>query len=154
MSGTGAPSCSATCGTPAGVETKFTSTQQIYAAVEGKWQFCADAGVWGELGAPSDAIGIEFGPGSSAAASNGGGWTVGGDAYYLVQGPTGPVRGTGFAYQSTYSVADVTAVNGTFQFNLYSGPGRFTPGHVRYSPCPKELVLGFIGSGSPLVVPF
>lgn len=163
MSGTtppgtgGGPSCGATCATPAGAVKPLTSVQAIYAAVEGTWQICSDMADWTAFGAPSDVIGIEFGPGSSATTPNG--WTVGGDAFYLVQGASGPVRGTGFDYQLTYSVADETTVDGGFQFNLYKAPTIFTAGGaIRYSPCPTELQLGiFVSSGSSnttVLVPF
>jgi len=133
----------------------LNSVQAIYAAVEGTWQICSDMADWTAFGAPSDAIGIEFGPGSTALTGNG--WTVGGAAYYLVQGPSGPVRGTGFDHQLTYNVADETAVSGGFQFNLYKSAGTFTAGSLRYSPCPTELELS-IWFGSPgnssVLVPF
>ena len=140
--GASGPSCKATCATPTGTVQALTSVQDVYAAVLGSWQICSDMADWTAAGAPSDVIGIEFGPASSALKSNGD--TVGGDAYYLVQGPSGPVRGAGFDYQLAYSVEDETEVYaGYFQFNLFAGATLVAAGEVRYSPCPTELEIGF-----------
>ena len=48
-------------------------------------------------------IGVEYGPASAEPTANGS--TVGGNMYYLVAGPNGPVRGTGFDYQLTYDLS-------------------------------------------------
>lgn len=128
-------SCSATCSTPAGTVQALHSVDEIYAALAGTWQFCTDTATWNAVG-PSDAIGIEFGPASSVPMSNGP--TVGGDAYYLVQGATGPVRGSGFNYQLTY---DVSPVGQSFQLNIHPAPNSGFGGSIRYSPCPTELQL-------------
>jgi hypothetical protein len=138
--------CGATCSTPAGTLAKLTSAQQIYAAMNGRWLFC---GAW--LGpAPTDVIGVEFGPASSEPTPGGG--TVGGDMYYLVAGPSGPVRGSGFAYQLTY---DVSSSGSSFQLNMHPAPNSGFGGTFRYSPCPKEAEIVFVStaSGSTVLVP-
>jgi len=138
-------SCSATCSTPAGTVEPLTSVGEIYAAVAGTWQICTDLADWKSMGAPGDVIGIEFGPASTAPTATGG--TVGGDAYYLVQpeASSGPVRGSGFAYQLTYSVWQEGAQS--FQFNIFMSPSSNSlAGGLRYSPCPSEIEIDLGGT--------
>jgi hypothetical protein len=113
------------CSTPAGAPAHFTFLDEVYAAVEGTWQLCAPT----FLDAPSDAIGLEFGPNGPA----------GGLAYYLVQGPSGPVRGQGSDYQRTYNVAQEGS--SSFELALHPTPNSGFGGPFAYSPSPRELVI-------------
>jgi hypothetical protein len=64
--------------------------------------------------------------------------------YYLVQGPSGPVRGAGFDYQLTYDVSPEGP--GFFQLNMHPAPNSGFGGSFRYSPCPTEFeILGMFG---------
>jgi hypothetical protein len=139
----GDTSCYASCCTPAGTIEPFTTVDRVYAWVLGKWQFCSGLDNWHGLGAPADAIGIEFGPGSSQAAANGI-TTMGGDMYYLVQGPSGPVRGAGFAYQWTYDVSAESSGQ-AYQFNMHPAPNGGWGTTLKYSPCPTELDITSLG---------
>ena len=85
--------------------------------------------------APSDVIGVEFGPASTAPTD--GGSTVGGDMYYLVAGPSGPQRGSGFAYQLKYDISPEGPA--AFQLNMHPAPNSGFGGAFRYSPCPREF---------------
>jgi hypothetical protein len=129
----------------------FTSVADIYAAMAGTWQICSGDSLWRSVGAPADVIGVEYGPASTAATANGS--TVGGNMYYLVAGPSGPVRGSGFAYQLTYDISPEGP--SSFQLNMHAAPNSGFSGGVRYSPCPTELqllssVLVHFGSVWPL----
>ena len=57
-----APSCVATCETPAGDITMLSTIGDVYSAFEGRWLFCGGSSGWQSVGAPSDAVGVEFGP--------------------------------------------------------------------------------------------
>jgi hypothetical protein len=128
-----APGCGATCGTPAGEVQPLTSIDAAYTAMQGRWEFCDSA--WQmSAGAPHDAIGIEFGPASRDLTASGS--TVGGKLYYLVAGPSGPVRGSGFAYQLTY---DISPEGTSYQINVHPTPNSGFWIRLRYSPCPTEL---------------
>lgn len=148
-------SCCATCETPAGTIEQVTSQQQAYGMIEGRWLICADSGDAGlsafiMAGAPSDTVGLEFGPATIVDASCGATGTVGcggGNLYYLVNGPNGPVRGTGFAYQGTYNI---DTGEDAFQLNLHDAPNEGYPTHIIYSPCPTELELEFLGTLVPI----
>jgi hypothetical protein len=144
----GTASCGATCSTPAGTVQAFTSIADIYAAMAGTWQICAGAALWTSVGAPADVIGIEYGPASTAPTANGS--TVGGNMYYLVAGPSGPVRGSGFAYQLTYDISPEG--QSSFQLNMHAAPSSGFAGSVRYSPCPTELQLLFLEAGDSSVL--
>ncbi|HEX4447143.1 MAG TPA: hypothetical protein VH044_10420 [Polyangiaceae bacterium] len=113
-----AGACWAACCTPAGTVQPLSSAEAIYRAIEGRWLFCSPA-TWVEsFAVPTDAVGIEFGPGVVADGGcgvTGGTNCGGGDVYLLVNGPSGPVRGLGFAYQWTYDIG------GYLQFNLHPG---------------------------------
>jgi len=138
-SGTGASggaSCAATCTTAPGTVLTPTRVEEAYAVLEGRWGLCA--GPWG-FGAPADVIGVEFGPGSSEP--RGSGLTVGGDLYYLVSGPSGPERGSGFDYQLKY---DVSASGSLLQLNIHPAPNSGFGGSIRYSACPVELELNLM----------
>jgi hypothetical protein len=113
--------------------------------MEGKWRFCGQF-----PNAPSDAVGVQYGPASTAPTPNGG--TVGGDMYLLVDGPSGPVPGQGFAYQFTYDVSPEGP--GSFQLNMFQNGGGFG-GPFVYSPCPRELQLtNDFNPDMTLLVPF
>ncbi len=122
--------CGAVCSTPAGSVMPLTTIEDAYAAMEGTWDTCA---AWPE--APSDVIGVEFGPASTAPTD--GGSTVGGDMYYLVAGPSGPQRGSGFAYQLKYDISPEGPA--AFQLNMHPAPNSGFGGAFRYSPCPREF---------------
>jgi hypothetical protein len=143
-------SCYASCCTPAGTIEPYTSVDQLYSSLLGKWQFCTGIENWQWLGAPTDAIGVEFAPSSTPPPTDGG--PVSGDMYFLVQGSSGPVRGTSADYQGSYG-ADRDA---WYSIGLY-GPN----GHngwsttVLYSPCPTELDITSIGyNNGGVLVPF
>jgi len=141
----------ATCSTPAGPLYTFTSVSDVYSAMVGTWQICPGAGNIFAT-APADTIGVEYGPASAQVTANGS--TVGGNMYFLVQGPNGPVRGAGFDYQLTY---DIPPVGGPDFFQLYMHPDPMS-GFVtalRYSPCPRELQIeGDFDTSSSVLVPF
>jgi hypothetical protein len=124
----------------------FTSVDDIYAAMAGTWQICSGADGWRAAGAPADVIGIEYGSASSVPTASGS--TVGGNMYYLVAGPSGPVRGSGFAYQLTYDISPEGP--SSFQLNMHPAPNSGFAGSVRYSPCPAELQVE-VGFASVLV---
>jgi hypothetical protein len=67
------------------------------------------------------------------------GTTMGGKLYILVNGPNGPVRGTGFTYQYTYDVGS----NGPppFQLDLHTETNGGFGGHYAYSASPRELEI-------------
>jgi hypothetical protein len=149
-------SCSATCTTPAGAVQPFTAVEEVYQALVGRWQVCG-GGLGAFAGAPADVIGVEYGRPSLEASTSGD--NGGGNMYYLVQGPTGPVRGQGFAYELTYDVstAGLASPEGMVLLQLYMHP---TPnsgfgGSFRYSPCPTEFwVQGSSQVGGAVLVPF
>ncbi len=145
--------CFATCSTAAGLVHTFASVEEVYTALEGRWQFCGSNWSSAFPSAPADAIGVEYGPATVTDAScglTGGGNCGGGAMYYLVQSSSGPARGMGFAYQLTYDVSP----NGTyFQLNMHPLPNSGFGGSFEYSPCPTELlIMGF--SGNATLVPF
>jgi hypothetical protein len=86
---------------PAGDVLPLDTIDDAYRTMQGRWQSCDDA--WQKnAGAPADVIGVEWGEASRELNSRG--TTEGGKMYYLVAGPSGPVRGQGFAYQPTTMV--------------------------------------------------
>ncbi len=138
--------CLQTCSDPAGTVQPFSTVEEVYQALVGRWQICPGAS--GPFPGPSDAIGYEYGPASYAPTASGS--TVGGNMYYLVQGPSGPVRGSGFAYQLTYDLSPEGP--GSFQLNMHSGAGSFG-GFFRYSPCPTQFLIEG-DPGGALIIPF
>jgi len=137
-------SCSASCDTPAGEVHPFESVEEVYAAMEGRWQVCPGSGTT-FAAAPADMIGIEYGPTTP---------DEGGKMYYLVQGVDGPVRGQGFDYQLTY---DVSPLGDDFQLNMHAAPNSGFGGSFRYSPCPTmfEISGGSVSPGAEaILVPF
>jgi hypothetical protein len=123
--------CAASCSVPAGTLQTFASPLAACDAFVGQWRICSG---FGAVGMPSDAVGVEFGPASGDAG------TAGGAMYVLVQGPSGPVRGSGFAYQYTYRVDPFGA---ELQATLFTSTGGGNGGAFAYSPCPRELELTF-----------
>jgi len=120
------------CSTPAGTAQVLGSLDDVYAMLEGDWWLCPPT----FPAAPSDAIGIRFAPGSSARD----GGTEGGLAYFLVQGPTQPEPGAGFAYQLTY---DVSILEGSVFQLTFDAVGGSWFGPITYSSSPKELEVDF-----------
>jgi hypothetical protein len=134
----------ATCSTPPGSVEPFSTIERVYAWVRGKWLFCTGRETWQT--APSDAIGVEFTPGSSAPTA--GGSTAGGNMYYLVQGPSGPTRGAGFNYQLTYDVSPEG------QFNVHPAPNSGFWLRLKYSACPRELdTIVFYATTDSVLIP-
>jgi hypothetical protein len=148
--GIDAGACWAACCVPAGMVERLTSAQSIYAAMEGRWLFCSP-GDWHEGGVPADTIGVEFGPavvGDASCGVTGGGGNCGGGAMrFLVQGPTGPVPGSGFGYGWTYDI-DPTYL----QINVHPGPNSGGAIGLRYSPCPTEIEIDDFVSDHPRTV--
>jgi hypothetical protein len=152
-------SCWASCCIPAGPRQALTSIAQFYAAVGGRWEFCSGLENWQSLGAPSDAIGAEFVPvplSDQSCGDAGAGACTPGDMYFLVQGPSGPVRGLGFAYQWTYNFSDeVASGRDYFGFALTSASGGSWDTTLVYSPCPTEIEVASLGyRGGGIMVPF
>jgi hypothetical protein len=142
------PSCAATCATPAGTVTPLPTVGDVYSTFEGRWLICQGLQGWQVVGAPSDVVGIEFGPGSSTPAANG--TTEGGNMYYLVDVAGSVVRGAGSQYQLTY---DVTPLGSSYQLNMHPAPHSGFGTSFRYSPCPRELELNGVGGPSSVVIP-
>jgi hypothetical protein len=140
-----APSCGATCGTPAGDVQQIGSIDAAYTVMQGRWEFCDDAWLT-SAGAPSDAIGVDFAPASREPTSSGS--TVGGQMYYLVAGPSGPQRGQGFAYQLTYDISPEGS-DSSSQINIHPAPNSGFWIRLRYSPCPLQLEVWVFYSDKP-----
>jgi hypothetical protein len=130
------PSCVATCQTPAGDVAPLPTIDAVYSTFEGRWLICEGLAGWQGVGAPSDVVGVEFGPASAAPTANGS--TGGGKMYYLVQQSGKLVRGAGGAYQLTY---DVSPEGPSYQLNMHPTPNSAFGTSFRYSPCPRELEL-------------
>lgn len=141
--------CRATCKTPAGSIQTFASVDDVYAALAGRWSFCSgSASVF--TTAPADAIGVEY---ERAFATS---ETLGANMYYLVAGPSGPVRGQGFDYQLTYDVSSSASASGPplLQLNMHPTPNSGFFGSFRYSPCPREFeITGGINGTKTILVP-
>jgi hypothetical protein len=122
--------CYGNCQTPPGPVQVNMTFDELAAVVVGVWQICSDGhGLF--AGAPSDTIGVEFGPSSPKRA-----WGWEGNLYFLKRGPSGPVRGDGPDYQQTYQVVDDMTVS------CWSPGDKFWSSfESMYSPCPRELWL-------------
>jgi hypothetical protein len=142
--------CFASCCIPAGTVQPFSTVDEVYGAMVGRWQICAGGLTAAFPDAPADVIGVEYGP--VPPASDASAATPTGNMYYLVQGPSGPVRGEGFAYQLTYDVSQEGP--SSFQLNMHPTPNSGFGGSFRYSPCPTELSISGYPSGSATLVPF
>jgi hypothetical protein len=149
--GAEAAACFASCSTPAGPVMDFASLDQVYAAMAGQWLFCGGKSAY--TIAPADAIGVEYtsvtGDAADAACYNAG-TTCGGQMYFLVQGPSGPVRGTGFDYELTY---DVSPEGTSYQLNMHPAGGGGIGGGFAYSPCPREFLIDGYGTNPTVIVP-
>jgi hypothetical protein len=129
------PACGASCATPAGLVVPLANLTQASAAVTGRWLFCSGQDAWAAVGAPADAVGVEYG---------------GGTMTYLVAGPNGPVRGTTQAHRLTYEL--IASGGGVTQMNMYNAAKAGFFAAIRYSPCPREVEL-FVGySSNPSVL--
>jgi hypothetical protein len=142
------PSCVATCQTPAGDVAPLPTIDAVYSTFEGRWLICEGLAGWQGVGAPSDVVGVEFGPASAAPTANGS--TGGGNMYYLVQQSGKLVRGAGGAYQLTY---DVSPEGPSYQLNMHPTPNSAFGTSFRYSPCPRELELNGVGGPSTVIIP-
>jgi hypothetical protein len=142
----GGPACVATCATPAGEVKAFSTVDEVYAAMAGRWVICEGVEKWKNSGAPTDVVGFEFGPASSAP---GNGSTVGGNLYFLVEGPSGLVRAASSSYQPTYALWPQPP----FQLDLRTGPNAGRTVTARYSPCPRELELPGMGEPNTILIP-
>jgi hypothetical protein len=127
--GADAGSCLVGCGASAGPVQKFTSNRAASTAFVGTWRLCS---TFGDL-FPSDATGLEFGPVSAPDDAG----TAGGPLYVLVVGPTGPVRGAGFAYEYTYDVSGLPQESP--QLSVHEASGGGNGGQFAFSACPREL---------------
>jgi hypothetical protein len=143
--GSGGAMCAvtATCSTAAGtVQNTFSSQAEVYSIFVGTWRICAGGNI-SFPGIPADAIGVEYDAPPDLSSN--------GNMYYLVQGPSGPVRGQGFNYQLTYNLYPEGP--NSYQLDMYQNGG--FGGAWRYSACPKELQIQQTeGSGEALLVPF
>jgi hypothetical protein len=97
----------------------FASVSDATSALAGRWVECSGSvDPYGapqtslvSLGAPADAVGVEFATATAGGGSCEGVTTDampcgGGSVYYLVAGPTGLAPGQGSAYQTSYAVLD------------------------------------------------
>ncbi|HEV3194232.1 MAG TPA: hypothetical protein VGY54_27190 [Polyangiaceae bacterium] len=66
---------------------------------------------------------------------------------------SGPVRGSGAAYQAAYDVSPEGP--GAYQLNMHPAPNSGVFAYFRYSPCPRELEIDFASAffGSSVLVP-
>jgi hypothetical protein len=124
-------SCVVACAVPAGPVQKFTSNRAASDAFVGTWRICSSFGTL----FPSDATGLEFGPVSGADDAG----TAGGALYILVEAPSGPMRGAGFAYEYTYDVSGLPAESP--QLSVHEASGGGNGGQFAFSACPRELEL-------------
>jgi hypothetical protein len=120
--GDDAGTCVQACSATPGASIPLTHGTELV----GTWRICS-----GSLGSsPPDTIGIEL---SSEVVSS-----DGDRAYYLVAGPSGePVRGTGFAYEATWTDvcgAYVSVTTGS-QTTLYQ---------PILSECPRQVWMTFV----------
>jgi hypothetical protein len=152
--------CQASCCAPVHADQNFTSLEQYYTTVLGRWLFCDPSMGAAQLVAPSDTIGVEWDPGVIGDAGcdpqyylpDGGYFPCfTGDFWYLVPGPTGPVRGTTPDYHLTY---DLEFSNGTFDMNLHTQSGTVYTTFLEYSSCPLMFtVIGPFSNFTDLLVP-
>jgi hypothetical protein len=99
-------------GCPSGSLGPVENIYKCASDVAGRWAACdgSSAESIHRFGnGPADTVGLEFGP----ATTSGGGCSatslpcVGGNLYFLVQDPTGLVRGQGPDYQASYACSEV-----------------------------------------------
>lgn len=126
---TSSGSCMSGCSATLGAAEPLATLEDMYAALEGKWMGCTASLPF----APADAIGIDVGPGSAALKPDGN--SVGGTLHFLVQSPSGPVPGTGPAYERAYRVG---ASDG-LQLLVLMQNGAEAGGSFTYYSCPQFL---------------
>jgi hypothetical protein len=149
---------SSCCSPPVGNDSSLTSISVAVNGVLGRWQICTSL-----FDLPSDVIGVELDapPGWDGGEEfDGGGRNdVEGTLEFLVQGPSGPEPGQGFAYNSTWDLTSYGLV--TWSLTLGDATGGTT--QFLYSACPRQLELQLYdldaGPGEPtttdvLLVPF
>jgi hypothetical protein len=142
----------AVCGVTPGASVVFATAQSACDAFGGLWRVCSGAENLQSL--PADVIGMEFGP--AGPETNPAGTTTGGALYLLIQGPSGPVRGTGNEYAIKYDVSDEGPLR--YQLNIHpfcGGTSCGFGGQFSYSAAPKllEFQVDF-GTGEVGLAPF
>ena len=129
----GDSACAATCKTAPGTFDSQPSDDELWGGIVGVWRICSgNPAIF--VGAPPDAIGVEFAPPESDAVGD-----LSGNLFFLISGSGGPLRGPGFEYQQIYDI-----VQGT----LYCH-GTYNSGYsfaIKYSPCPREWSLATWGN--------
>jgi hypothetical protein len=127
---TGNSVCRGTCDVPPGPVALRPTEAELASALVGTWDICSGGhALFG--GAPSDTIGVEFGP---STLTGYGTWV--GTLYFLKSGSAGPVRGRGAAYEQSYQVSD----DMTLSCRSSSGQsGSWF--ELMYSYCPQEWWL-------------
>ncbi len=154
-----AAGCWASCCNPIEAPPQIMSVYDLYAAVVGRWQFCTGIDNWRYIGAPADAIGVEFEavPVPDASCDYGSVTCPRGNMYFLVQGPSGPVRGSGFSYEWTYDAYP----EGPTWPQLFTHPtpnSGVSESSLLYSSCPTQLTFVQLSSDPPddggVLVPF
>ena len=127
---TGNAACHGTCDAPPGPLALSPSEADLASALVGVWDICSGGhALFG--GAPSDTIGVEFGP---STPTDYGTWV--GTLHFLKSSSAGPVRGQGAAYEQSYQVSD--------DMTLSCRPGNDQSGswfELIYSSCPREWWL-------------
>jgi hypothetical protein len=135
--------CPGGCATPPGPAKVYPSLDELAAALVGEWAICFGGHAL-FTGAPSDTLGVEFGPSSS---TGNGSWR--GNLYFLKRGPSGPVRGEGQNYQQTYAVVDDRTVS------CWSPDFKdSTSFELMYSPCPRAWWFWGLNSRQGTLAPF
>jgi hypothetical protein len=138
-------SCVATCCSTPGPADVFRSTPDVGDALRGRWQTCSDYGDLGPLLAPADTVGVELIPGGPPAlmcqpSYDFDGCGVG-SLYFLVPGPSGPVRGTGAEYQDEFYITEVVEAPGRYEMVIHTYTGQQLEATIRHSTCPTVLDL-------------
>jgi hypothetical protein len=137
--------CYGNCTVPPGPLKLSPSLDELAAALVGVWQICSGGHAFFS-GAPSDTIGVEFGP---PALTDYGSWT--GDLYFLRRGRSGPEHGDGPAYRQTYYLADDYTLSA-----LSQNHDKSSSFELKYSMCPTQwwLESPHHADGSVTLAPF
>jgi hypothetical protein len=146
-----APGCGATCSTPPGPVQPPADLASAAAALEGRWRTCGGLPI-GAAGVE----GIEFdAPSVSQLAADGGATLASGNAYYLINTPSGPpIRSTEFGNLLTYDLeVSATASGNVAYLVVHAPPEAGFAGVVYLSSCPLELQID-VGSPPAFLVPF
>jgi hypothetical protein len=142
------------CAVPAGTVATLDTTEKFYAAIVGRWLICA-GGPSAFSGVPANVIGVEYDAPNPTPTNEG--TILRGNMYDLVDSPDGVVRGAGFDYQGTYDVSPQDPADGPpVQLDMHPAPNSGFGGPFRYSPSPRQWLLGFGSAdpgGSALLVP-